>query len=69
MPTLSATLAGRIAGLTKNHGPDDPRIPQVRRELAEANISRYIQAEVAKAPALTSDQVDRLTALLKRGVA
>jgi hypothetical protein len=67
--TASNILAGRIAAYTKHGGSDDPRIPDVRRELATTNIAAYIEVEVAKAPPLREEQIDRLTALLRRDAA
>lgn len=64
-----STYAGTIAAMTKHYGPEYPGIPDVRRQLAEANLERYIEAQVAKCPPLTDDQIARLTALLKRGQA
>jgi hypothetical protein len=55
---------GRLA--RASHHPVDPvRIEELRRELAEAKITDYVEKVLATAPPLTAEQRTRLAELLK----
>ena len=64
-----SVYAGTIAAMVKHHGADYAGINDVRRQLAESKLERFIQKEVAKCPPLKPEQIERLSALLKRGEA
>lgn len=55
----------RVAILTRKRPAGHPDIEEARRRLAEANISQYVERVVAKAPPLTTEQRDRIAALLR----
>jgi hypothetical protein len=57
--------AADIAAITRHHGPDDPRLPELRRELRELQLAEHIRAVVDEAPPLTPEQLDRLAGLLR----
>lgn len=59
---------GQCAALSRSRRPDDPVYVDARRNLAAAKLEAYISSVVAEAPVLTDDQVDRLTAAMRRRV-
>lgn len=56
--------SSRLALTTRHHGPDDPRIPELKRDFAAEQLADHIRAVVAAAPPLTDEQRTRLSALL-----
>lgn len=62
-PVLKARSA---VGVATRRG-DPAKIEDARRELAAANLEAYIQRIVSEAPPLTSDQVAKITTLLRGG--
>ena len=63
--TAGKKAAGAIAGITARCGPDDPRIPELRRDLRAAELEDYIRTAVDAAPPFTDEQRVRLAALLR----
>ena len=59
----AANLA--IANVTRRHGPDDPRLPGLRRDLRAIKLEQHAREVVAQSPPLTDDQVATITALLR----
>ncbi len=55
----------RIAALTRSRDPDDPDLLDARRNLRAARAEEYIADLVAAAPALSIEQRDRLSVLLR----
>src|SRR5262245_8023561 len=55
---------GRYGSLKRHRGEDDPETIAARQELAVANIEAAVARILAKAPALTSEQVARVRSLL-----
>lgn len=62
-------LAGRLAAVEKHHGPDDPRVSELRRDLAAERLDEAIRDAVTAAPPLTDAQRRRLAAILLGGQA
>jgi len=60
-----ARQRSRVAVAHRQHDP--AAITVARRDLAEAKLADYITRTVDAAPALTTDQRDRLAALLRGG--
>lgn len=58
----------RVASLTRSREPNDPELIAARRVMRAHRAEDRISAIVAEA-ALSPEQVDRLTALLRQGVA
>jgi len=56
---------GRKARATALHGPDSPEVRDAGRDLAAAKLEQYIAKVVADAPPLTTDQRDKLAAILR----
>jgi hypothetical protein len=67
MPNSLLAARAKHAGTVRHHGPDSPQAQNARRELAEAQITTYIERVVAEAPPLTPAQRDRISALLRGG--
>lgn len=59
-----ASARGRIAALSRDRSPNDPELIDARRSLSAANLESYILKTVRTAPPLTSEQRDRIAALL-----
>ena len=63
--TAGRAASVRIAAVERWHGPDDPRLPELRRDLRAAEAEDYIARLVAAAPPLTDKQRAHLAALLR----
>ncbi|MFJ6355425.1 hypothetical protein [Pseudarthrobacter oxydans] len=48
---------------------DDPELIAARRNLKAAKLEEYVARVVSKAPALTQEQIDRVSVLLRGGAA
>ncbi|MEV0190205.1 hypothetical protein AB0I39_16890 [Kitasatospora purpeofusca] len=57
-------IAGRVAAITRFHGPDDPRLPALREKARALVAEERITAIIADAPPLTETQRERLALLL-----
>jgi hypothetical protein len=55
----------RLNAMQRHHGRDDPRVVEMRREVAADAIARYVRKVVDEAPPLTADQRDAIAALLR----
>lgn len=68
MPGKPATqrtrVVARLAATQRFHGPDDPRVHDLRRDLRAAELEEHITRLVDQAPPLTHEQVERLRSLL-----
>jgi hypothetical protein len=62
--TVRTRTATTIAAITRHNGPEDPRLPELQRDLRAAMLEEHIQRVVAEAPPLTDDQRARLAGLL-----
>lgn len=57
--------ASTVAGIERWHGPDDPRLPELRRDLRAAELAEHIARLVDAAPPLTAEQRAKLALLLR----
>lgn len=57
----------RVASLTRSRTPDDPELIGARRDHAAAKVAHFLERTLAEAPPLTSEQLDRLAAILRGG--
>lgn len=57
-------LSAALAVTTRHHGPDDPRVIELRRDLKVAKLADHIRDVVDSAPPLLPEHVERLRALL-----
>jgi hypothetical protein len=55
----------RIAALSRDRQPDDPKIVEARRNLHAARLEGHIEKTLAAAPPLTDEQRCRLAELLR----
>ena len=62
---LRATAA--IARAHRAEGSDSPRLDDLRRDLAVAKLTEYINKTVDAAPPLSNEQRERLATLLRGG--
>lgn len=60
-------LRARIAGLSRDRAADDPDLLNAKAQLAAQNIVNYVTKTLANAPALSSEQRQRITALFEAG--
>jgi hypothetical protein len=58
---------GRVAALSRSRSSDDPDLIQARRDLKADRLEEYIRVTVEAAPPLTTDQRERLSAILRGG--
>jgi hypothetical protein len=68
LPAVSPAVAhhrARIAALSRDRQPDDLELADAKRDLAAANIERYVEKTLAAAPELREDQRARLAELLR----
>jgi hypothetical protein len=54
----------KLAAIQRHHGPDDPRLHDLRRDLAAIQLEEYIEKIVAQAPPLSPQQRLKLASLL-----
>lgn len=64
-PPTAAKAISDIAVGTRIHDPE--RVAKGRRNLAEAKIADAIERNLAAAPPLSTQQIHRLTSLLRSG--
>ena len=65
MPRTRTRIAGVVGAIERHHGGNDPRLPDLRRELRTLSLEEHIQRVVDEAPPLTPAQRDRLALLLR----
>jgi len=62
-----APIAGRIAAIERHHGPDDPRLAELRAQLAGTRMSEDLADWAARAaaglPPLVADEVAEVAAI------
>ena len=58
------STASTVAAIERHNGPDDPRLPDLRRDLRAAELEEHIRHLVDEAPPLTAEQRLRLAGLL-----
>ena len=63
----SKVLQARAQVAVAYRNNDPARIADSRRNLAAEKLAQYIERVVAEAPPLTSEQKDRLAAILRGG--
>lgn len=59
------TLIGKLAKASSRHSPENTDVVELKREVKAQTIADYIRALVDEAPALTTEQRDRLALLLR----
>ena len=64
MSAARRRAASKVSLTTRWHGPDDLRLPDLRRELRALELEDHIRRIVDEAPPLTAAQRARLAALL-----
>lgn len=57
-------ISAVIGAIAKHNGDDDPRLPNLRRDLREAQLADHIRRTVDQTPPLTDEQRSRLALLL-----
>lgn len=57
--------AAVVGGIERQCGPDDPRLPELRRDLRAAELEEHVRRIVDQAPPLTPEQRDRIAVLLR----
>lgn len=57
-------MAARVAGIESLCGPNDERLPELRRDLRAAELEEHVRRIVDAAPPLTNDQRNRIAQLL-----
>ena len=57
-------VAATVGAVERHRGPDDPRLPELRRDLRAAKLAEHIRQVVDTAPSLTAAQVEQLRGLL-----
>lgn len=58
---------GRIAALSRSRVPDDPDLQAAHRDLRAERLASHVAEVVGAAPPLTSEQRERIAALLRVG--
>lgn len=59
----------RIASLSRSRSADDPELVKARLNLKAAKLEEYVARVVAEAPALSTEQLNRVAVLLRGGAA
>jgi hypothetical protein len=54
-----------ISNTVRHHGPDDPRLPELRRNLRAAELEDHVRRIVDTFPPLTNEQRNQIAALLR----
>jgi hypothetical protein len=57
--------AAVVGAVERHHGPNDPRLPTLRRDLRAAELEEHVRRIVDGAPPLTAEQRDTIAALLR----
>ncbi|GAC50102.1 hypothetical protein GOACH_19_01060, partial [Gordonia aichiensis NBRC 108223] len=57
----------RVGALSRDRQPDDPALAEARQDLKAATLESYVAKVLAQAPPLTSEQRERIAALLRVG--
>lgn len=67
MNPAARTARATIAAIERHNGSSDPRIPQLRTDLAAAQLEEHIKAVVDSMPPLSDEQLSKLALLLRPG--
>lgn len=59
------SLSGKLAKASTRYGVNDATVDDLKRELKTETLADYIRALVDEAPALTTEQRERLALLLR----
>ena len=54
-----------ISNTVRHHGPNDPRLPELRRDLRAAELAEHVRRIVDTFPPLTDEQRNQIAALLR----
>ncbi|GAA2811257.1 hypothetical protein [Mycolicibacterium pallens] len=57
--------SGRYSQAKRNHHPDHPAVVSAHRELITARLMAHLGEIITGAPTLTTEQVERVSALLR----
>jgi hypothetical protein len=57
--------AATVAGVERRSGPDDPRLPNLRRDLRATELEEHVRRIVDTFPPLTDEQRNKIAALLR----
>jgi hypothetical protein len=60
-------LRARIAGLSRDRAAKDPELLDARAQLAVQNIINFVTKILEKAPPISAEQRQRITALFEAG--
>ena len=60
-------LRARVAGLTRDRSAKDPELLDARAQLAVQNIINFVTRTLEKAPPISAEQRQRITALFEAG--
>lgn len=63
----SRTARAKLAYATRTYGPESHEVASARRDFSAARIEDHVRELLAKAPPLTSEQRERIAALLRVG--
>lgn len=64
-----AKLRASLARRTQSYPPDHPKVVEARQALAAVGLEEHVRDILAKAPPLTEAQKEKISALLRVGVA
>lgn len=57
----------RVAALSRSRPNNDPDLVDARQNLRAAKLEEYVSRIVSEAPPLRSEQIDRISVLLRGG--
>lgn len=55
----------KVASWSRNRPADDPELIEARQNLKALKLEEYVSKVVSEAPPLTTEQADRIAALLR----
>lgn len=64
-PSVLRRRAGRLNALRRHRTDDDPAVLDAARDLAAERLVEHVRRVVDQAPPLTTEQRDRIAALLR----
>jgi hypothetical protein len=56
---------GKLGHLSKTADPTDPRLADLRRDIRAGRLEEHVQQVISAVPALTDEQRERLTDMLR----
>lgn len=69
MPPTSRRLIAHLAGEHRRAKPDPDRIAELREQIREAQLTEWVERQLAAAPPLSQATKDKLAALLSASCA